>query len=133
MRRMQTWVLALLAAAVLSGGLAGCGGAARSANALQPIAAPPGVTLRVQNHTPAEMTILVVDDGAWRRVGVVRGASTASLDLPGLDQSGAPLRILATLPDGKRAAQAGPLTVLPGQTVTFTIEPDFARSTAVVR
>ena len=79
------------------------------------------------------MKFFVFDGGSWRSIGFVGAASTASFDVAGLNRSGATLRVLATSLDGKRAAQVGPLTVPLGQTVTFTIETDLARSAAVVR
>jgi hypothetical protein len=91
------------------------------------------VSVRVQNNSGADMKILVVDGGAWRSIGFVGGGETATFDVPGLNRTGAPLQILATPLSGRGSARSGPLTVLVGQTVTFTIETDLARSFAIVR
>ncbi|MFN2566019.1 MAG: hypothetical protein ABR499_13565 [Gemmatimonadaceae bacterium] len=135
MRKMLGWALA---AAILVGcitGVAGCGRAAQSAAAAHDVTAlsDDGVRLRVQNNTGVDMKILVVDGGTWKSIGFAGAQSTVSFDVGGLNQSGAPLRILATPIGAEGAARSGPLTVLPGQTVTFTIEADLARSFAIIR
>jgi hypothetical protein len=79
------------------------------------------------------MKVFVVVEGSWKYIGSVDGRSRTSFDLWAFRRSGAPLRILATPVNGQGAARSDPLTVLPGQTVTFTIEQDLALSSATVR
>lgn len=130
MARMRTWALG---AALLVGG-AGCGSAVRRVHDGDAFAvAAEEVLLRVRNNTTADAKIFVVVDGGWKLVGFVAGLSSAHFELGDLERTGAPLRILATPLTGEGAVHSDPLGVRPGQTVTFTIEPDFARSSAVVR
>jgi hypothetical protein len=132
LKRIPAW--AIVVAILTCGGAAACGTAARR---------PPDVggarfiveslPLRVQNHSPADMNVFVVEDGAWKRIGFVGALGSATFELGVLERNGAPLRILAVPVSGRGAARSEPLTVLPGQTATFTIEADLARSSAVVR
>lgn len=135
---MKRMYVCSLAAVALAGGVGGCARpaqhAAQSARGVQNVdLAVEDVPLRVQNNTGAAVKILVVDGGMWKFVGLVEAGATGTFFLTGLDADGAPLRLLAMSLDGKREGGAGPLTVLPGQRVTFTIETDPARSFATVR
>jgi len=91
------------------------------------------VPLRVHNNGPTEMKILVVEGGMWKYIGSVPARSHATFELSAEGWSGAPLRVRATPVGGQGAAHSDPLTVFPGQTVTFTIEADLAASSATVR
>ena len=122
-------------AALLVCGAVGCGGAARRPrnDVVATRVIGDALPLRVQNNTPGDMNVFVVVDGAWKCIGTVTGLRSATFELGALERNGAPLRIRATPVRGQGAAHSDPLTVFPGQTVTFTIEPDLARSSATVR
>lgn len=131
MKRIHTWAVA---AAMITCGGAGCGGAVQRAQEAAAIAtATDAVPLRVQNNNPADVKIFVVVGGTWKYIGFVAGRSSDNFELGALDRTGAPLRILATPVGGRESAHSEPLTVFPGQTVTFTIEADLAVSSALVR
>ena len=91
------------------------------------------LALVVRNDNASAARVFVGDGGSWNYVGPVRSRSSERFDVASLDQSGAPLRLLATLRAGRDTVRAGPLTVLPGQSVQFTLHEDLSRSGAVVR
>ena len=95
--------------------------------ALQPESS---VVLLVRNHNVSAARVFVGDAGSWKYVGPVRSRSTERFELF-LDQSGTPLRLLATL-GARDTVRAGPLTILFGQSVLFTLHEDLSRSSAVV-
>ncbi len=129
MRRMERWALA----AALAAGVTSCGSAAGSAWTARDVAlTDDGIVLEVRNNSRADMNVFVIDGGTWRGIGFVEPTSTARFDVAGLNRSGAALRILATTVVGQGSARVGPLTVRPGQVVTFTIEADLVRSFATV-
>jgi hypothetical protein len=136
MRRcVETWALA---AALAVAGATGCSRAVRpplptvSARGIVDVMSDE-VPLWVRNNTQAGVKVFVLDDGEWRDLGFVAAGSTESFDVVDLTPAGAPLRLLAIPSNGQGSARAGPLTVLLGQAVTFTIEPELTRSFAVVR
>ena len=91
-------------------------------------------TLVVQNHNFADVDIYVVRDGdVSTRLGTVTGESTERFAIdPSLFPTGT-LRLIGTPIGGSGAARSGPLLVNPGQTITFTVEPDLAASAATVQ
>jgi hypothetical protein len=91
------------------------------------------VVMLVRNDNVSAARVFVSSAGGWKFVGAVRSQSTDRFEVWPLDQSGTPLRLLATLAGGRDTVRAGPLTVLSGQSVLFTIHEDHARSSAVVR
>ena len=91
------------------------------------------VVLLVRNENASAARIFVSNSGGWKSVGAVRSGSTDRFEVWPFDQSGTPLRLLATLRAGRDTVRAGPLTVLSGQSVLFTIHEDHSRSSAVVR
>jgi hypothetical protein len=91
------------------------------------------VVLLVRNDNVSAARVFVSDAGSWKYVGPVRSRSIERFEVWSLDQSGAPLRLLATLGGGRDTVSAGPLTVLSGQSVLLTLDEDIARSSAVVR
>jgi hypothetical protein len=90
------------------------------------------VVLLVRNDNASAAKIFVSNSGGWKSVGAVRSGATDRFEVWPSDQSGTPLRLLATLGAGD-TVRAGPLTVLSGQSVLFTIHEDHSRSNAVVR
>ncbi len=89
------------------------------------------ILMVVRNDNASAARIFVGDGGSWKYVGPVQSRSVERFNVQPLDQSGAPLRLLATL--GRDTVRAGPLTVLPDQSILFTLHEDVARSSAVVR
>jgi hypothetical protein len=87
--------------------------------------------LHVRNDNVSAARVFVGDGGSWKYVGPVRSRSVERFDVSLIDQSGSPLRLLARL--GRDSVRAGPLTVLPGQSILFTLHEDLSRSSAVVR
>ncbi len=87
--------------------------------------------LVVRNDNVGEARVFVRDGGNWKHVGAVRSGSAERFEVTLVDQSGAPMRLLARV--GRDSVRAGPLTVLPGQSIHFTLHEDLSRSTAVVR
>jgi hypothetical protein len=131
MKRVHTWAVA---AVMITCSGAGCGGAVQRTQEAAAIATTTdAVPLRVQNNNPADVKIFVVVGGTWKYIGFVASRSSDNFELGALDRTGAPLRILATPVGGWESARSEPLTVFPGQIVTFTIEADLALSSALVR
>lgn len=91
------------------------------------------IVLLVRNNNVSAARVFIGDGGSWKDVGPVRSRSIERFELWSRDQSGAPLRLLATLGGGRDTVRAGPLTVLSGQSVLLTLEEDLSRSSAVVR
>jgi hypothetical protein len=91
------------------------------------------VVLLIRNDNVSAARIFISHGGSWKYVGPVRSRSIEHFDVWSLDQSGAPLRLLATLGGGRDTVRAGPLTVLSGQSVLLTLHEDLSRSSAVVR
>jgi hypothetical protein len=106
---------------------------AAAAVALSTAAALPpetNVVLLVRNDNARAARVFVGDGRNWKYVGPVRSRALERFEVWSLDQSGAPLRLLATL--GRDTVRAGPLTVLSGQSILFTLHEDLSRSSAVV-
>ncbi len=91
------------------------------------------LTLVVRNENVSAARVFAVEEGTWKYIGSVKGRSSDDFELWAFGQSGAPLRLLATLAGGRDTVRAAPLAVLPGQLVTLTIEPDASRSSVAVR
>jgi hypothetical protein len=91
------------------------------------------VFLLVRNENVSAARVFVSDRGNWKYVGPVRSRGVERFELVALDQSGSPLRLLATLGGGRDTVRAGPLTVLSGQSILLTLHEDLSRSSAVVR
>ena len=88
------------------------------------------IVLLVRNDNVSAARVFVGDGANRDYVGQVRSRSLERFEVS-LGQSGSPLRLLATL--GRDTVRAGPLTVLSGQSVLFTLHEDLSRSSAVVR
>ncbi len=128
--RTRTLTMAL---AALAASACGRTSASSAANAvLAPVAG--GATVVVQNQNFADVDVFVVRDGDIQtRLGMVNGESTAKFTV---DQSLFPtgtLNLIARPIGGLGAARSGPVLVGPGETVTFTIDPDLRASAATVR
>jgi hypothetical protein len=91
------------------------------------------LVLLVRNDNASAARVFVGDGGGWKPLGSVQSRSIERFEVWSLDQSGAPLRLLATLGGGRDTVRAGPLTVLSGQSVLLTLHEDLSRSSAVVR
>ena len=104
--------------------------AVAAAAAFQPQSA---FNLLVRNDNAAAARIFVGDGANWKYIGPVRSRSIERFDVSVLDQSGSPLRLLATVGGGRDTVRVGPLTVLTGQSVELTLGEDLSRSGAVVR
>jgi hypothetical protein len=91
------------------------------------------VVMLVRNDNVSAARVFVSGAGGWKFVGAVRSRSTDRFEVWPTDQSGTPLRLLATLGGGRDTVRTGPLTVLSGQSVLFTIHEDHSRSSAEVR
>jgi hypothetical protein len=89
------------------------------------------IVLLVRNDNVSAARVFVGAGGSWKYVGPVRSRSVDRFEVSLLDQSGTPLRLLATL--GRDTVRAGPLTVLSGQSILLTLHEDLSRSSAVVR
>lgn len=128
MRAMRLPMAVLLAAA-----LAACGGARATdgeEEAPEPAAA---VRLVVENKAFSDVGVFVVGDGgSRRRVGTVIANRTEDFTLNRAWFPSGRLRLLAEPVGGGRQGGSGQLAVRPGQTITFTVQPDFATSFATV-
>ena len=125
----------LLALALGAASLAACSpGVRRGGTAAGGVVPrPDAVALTVQNQNFADMDVYVVSEGLATRLGMVMSNSTAQFTL---DPSFFPtqeLRIVATPIGGNGRASSGPLSVGPGQTISFTIAGVLRHSTATVR
>jgi len=94
---------------------------------------PSNLVLLVRNDNGSAARVFIGDGAGWKYLGPVRGRSLERFEVWSLDQSGAPLRLLATLSGGRDTVRAGPLTVLSGQSVLLTLREDLSSSSAVVR
>ena len=91
------------------------------------------VGLVVQNQNFYDMDLYVVSEGLATRIGDVTGNSTARFTLDPSFFPSSELRIIATPVGGNGRASSGPLSVGPGQTITFTIAPVLRQSSATIR
>lgn len=121
---------AVAAAFVLSLVTAGCH---RGGFANAPEGAQGAVGLVVQNQNFYDMDIYVVSEGVATRVGDVNGNSTARFRLDPSFFPSTDLRVVATPVGGNGRAFSGPLNVMAGQTIVFTIGPVLRQSTATIR
>jgi hypothetical protein len=121
---------AVAAALLLSLATAGCH---RGGFANTPEGAQGAVGLVVQNQNFYDMDVYVVSEGVATRVGDVNGNSTARFRLDPSFFPSTELRVVATPVGGNGRAFSGPLNVMPGQTIVFTIGPVLRQSTATIR
>lgn len=91
------------------------------------------VGLVVQNQNFYDMDLYVVSEGLATRIGDVTGNSTARFTLDPSFFPANDLRIIATPVGGNGRATSGPLSVGPGQTITFTIASVLRQSSATIR
>jgi hypothetical protein len=91
------------------------------------------VGLVVQNQNFYDMDLYVVSEGLATRVGDVTGNSSARFSLDPSFFPTSEIRIIATPVGGNGRASSGPLTVAPGQTITFTIGSVLRQSSATIR
>ncbi|MDQ6827730.1 MAG: hypothetical protein M3081_02560 [Gemmatimonadota bacterium] len=97
------------------------------------VAPAAAATLHVDNLNFADVDVFVVQDGGVeRRIGMVNGNKSADFTLdPAMLNSGQ-LRLIANPIGANGRANSGPVVVHPGQTVTFTIQPDLRTSSVSV-
>jgi hypothetical protein len=91
------------------------------------------VGLVVQNQNFYDMDLYIVSEGLSTRIGDVSGNSTARFTLDPSFFPTSELRVIGTPVGGNGRASSGPLTVAPGQTITFTIGAVLRQSSAIVR
>jgi hypothetical protein len=91
------------------------------------------VGLVVQNQNFYDMDLYVVSEGLATRIGDVTGNATARFTLDPSFFPSQEIRVLATPVGGNGRASSGPLSVSPGQTITFTIASVLRQSSATVR
>ena len=127
MRAMRgRWTAMLLLALVL----AACGGGAASRGGAAPTRE---VRLVVRNNAFSAVTIYAVGAvGDARRVGTVNPAATETFRLNGAYFPTGTLRLVADPIGGSGRGSSGPLPVMAGQTVTFTVQPSLSTSYATV-
>jgi hypothetical protein len=136
-RQMMTTIrigtIAVLAAVALAAG--GCAQSPRAVwgdGGSAPL--PNSSTLVVRNQTVADIEVFVIAEGdASTRMGMVPDAATVKFAIdPAFLRAGS-VRVMATRVGGTEVYRSEPLAVMPGQTITFTIEPDMRLSSATVR
>ncbi len=137
MSTRHRWMLGAAGAALEALTAAGCAHSrqsvwAQSATGVAPAART--AALVVQNHNVADLDVFVVGEGGLStHLGMVPGESTEKFAIdPSLFPTGT-LRVVGAPIGGSGVARSGPLLVDAGQTITFTVEPDLAASTATVR
>jgi hypothetical protein len=118
--------------AVLLGMLAAaCGGGQGAGEGPTPGSA---VQLVVRNNNFSDVTVYAVPQGGDpQRVGMVSGTQTATFTLRAGLLGAGQLRLVADPLGGGGRGGSGPITVSPGQTITFTVEPLLGSSFAVVQ
>jgi hypothetical protein len=119
-----TVALALFTSACAGNGALRAGGASPASRYL---------TVLVANNNYSPMKIYAVVNDVPIRLGTATGNATTRFTAhPALFATGW-LRIVASQLSGRDVADSGPVEVYPGQSVTFTIEPNTAASFALVR
>jgi hypothetical protein len=92
------------------------------------------IELVVQNRYTLDVDVFVVSPGGERtRVGTVTALSNHTFSLRPASLPSGEVRLLADPIGGRGVARSGPISVMPGTTITFNIEPDLRLSNAVVR
>jgi hypothetical protein len=91
------------------------------------------VRVLVENHNYADMAVWAVGDGVSSRIGTVNGNSTGRFALNPSLYSASSFRVDATPIGGFGRASSGILSVLRGQVVVFTIEPDLGLSHGMIQ
>jgi hypothetical protein len=132
MLQRRSWMLGV---AMLALAGTGCARGSRTAAAEDGAAAGErSAMLVVKNNNPADVDVSVVEDaGVRRRLGMVRGGSTRRFPLDWTLLAPARLAVVATPIGGGGLARSGVLLVIPGETITFTVEPELSTSFATVR
>jgi hypothetical protein len=113
-------------------------GCHRQQTAAAPAAAPAAhgspVHLVVDNNNVSDFDVFLVQgNGTRSRLGTVDGGQVDSYSLQSGLWTGPTVGIVATPIGGFGAARSGPLTVDPGDTITFTIQPNLGTSFATVK
>jgi hypothetical protein len=127
-------VLVVAALAVVAPISSGCSLLGRAKKAAGPPAEPAEpIPLTVRNENFLDMNILVVVQGASRRIGMVPGNTTANFNIPRTSLSGDDLVINAVPIGGSGRATSGMLQVHEGQRVDFRVAQVLRQSVAVVR
>jgi hypothetical protein len=95
--------------------------------------APANVTLQVTNHNFLDITVFVLHDGQFLRVGLVTGSTTQSFTLPGrMLALSHEIALRGEAVGSAAVARTETLTVLPGQRIEWTLETDLRRSSVGV-
>lgn len=94
-----------------------------------PPAAPRSVTLRVENHNRADLTIYISRGAVRTRLGLVNASTTGNLAIPSdyvNDMGG--FQLIADPLGGRSPLTTETVVVRSGQRVVWTIESSFSRS-----
>ncbi|HEU4642313.1 MAG TPA: hypothetical protein VFS44_07635 [Gemmatimonadaceae bacterium] len=127
----------ILVLAAAAAGLAACATSPRAVTTQSASGEVAGnaeaVSLVVRNDNFADMDVYAIANGESRRVGMVTGNKTARFRLdPSLYPSGQ-VSLVAKPVGGRGLASTGPVNVIRGQTVQFTIAPRLEQSSVEVR
>jgi hypothetical protein len=93
---------------------------------------PQGLQLVVRNHNFADMVVWSVGNGAPARIGTVNGNNSGTVARSASMIGASEFRLMATPIGGSGRASSGPLVVMAGGTVVFTIESQLALSHAII-
>ncbi len=118
----------VLAFAALGSSIPGCG----SFSSRNPSPARSEVSVEVENHNWSDITIYLMAGGLPQRLGMVTSLRTAILAFPSHRlNTGGGVRLRA-LPVAGESYTTETILVLPGQTITWTLENDLDHSSLTV-
>ena len=118
----------VLALAVLASSTPGCG----ALSSKNPSPAESEVSVEVENHNWSDITIYLMAGGLPQRLGMVTALRTATLVFPSHRlNTGSGVRLRA-LPVAGKSYTTETILVLPGQTITWTLENDLDHSSLTV-
>lgn len=118
----------VFAVATLASPTLGCG----SFSSKNPAPARSEVSVEVENHNWSDITIYLMAGGLPQRLGMVTSLRTVSLAFPSQRlNSGSGVRLRA-LPVAGASYTTETILVLPGQTITWTLENDLDHSSLTV-
>jgi hypothetical protein len=119
-------VLPVLAALMCS--IPGCG----VFSSKNPAPARSEVSVEVENHNWSDITVYLMAGGLPQRLGMVTSLRTATLAFPSQRlNAGSGIRLRA-LPVAGKSYTTETILVLPGQTITWTLENDLDHSSLTV-
>ena len=122
-------LIGLLAASATLSTATAC---ARTNQAAGDLAPEASIGLVVTNQNFWDMDVYAVSEGLSTRIGTVTG-NTSRRFILNPSVASRDLRIVGSPIGGSGQASSGNVTVLPGQTLTFTIAPNLRNSTVTIR